>query len=125
MEKEKQSLGSAFHNAFMGLRFIFISERNAKIHLVATILVIIAAIFFKITKFDWLAIVFAIGFVWVSESLNTAIEKITDLASPEYHELARITKDTAAAAVLLASITSAIIGFIVFIPRFIQWISNL
>lgn len=125
MVKEKQSLASAFHNAFMGLRFIFTSERNAKIHLVATVLVIIAGIIFRISVVEWLSIIFAIGFVWVSESLNTAIEKITDLASPEYHELARITKDTAAAAVLLASITSAIVGVIVFLPRFFQWISNL
>ena len=117
MIKEKQTLGSAFHNAFMGVQFIFKTERNARIHLVATVLVCGAGFLLNISALEWMSVIFAVGLVWVSESLNTAIEKITDLASPEYHELARITKDTAAAAVLIASVTSAIIGLIVFLPK--------
>lgn len=125
MIKEKQTLGSAFHNAFMGVKFIFKTERNARIHLVATVLVVGTSFFLHISNLEWIAVILAIGLVWVSESLNTAIEKITDLASPEYHELARITKDTAAAAVLMASITSAIIGLIVFLPKLFSFISSI
>ena len=83
----------------------------------ATVLVCGAGFLLNISALEWMSVIFAVGLVWVSESLNTAIEKITDLASPEYHELARITKDTAAAAVLIASVTSAIIGLIVFLPK--------
>jgi diacylglycerol kinase len=114
-----QSLKDAFKNAFSGISYVFSTQRNAKIHALITILVILLGIFFKLPSIQWVAIVFSIGIVWGFECVNTAIEKLTDLASPEYHILAKVAKDCAAASVLVASITAAAIGLIIFIPKLI------
>lgn len=113
----KQSLLQAFRNAFHGLKFVVTTQRNAQIHLAITILVITAAIAFGVSANEWIAIVIAIGFVWATESINTAIEKLTDLASPGYHTLAKYAKDCAAAAVLISALTAVVIGVIIFLPR--------
>jgi len=115
----KQSLLQAFRNAFHGLKFVVTTQRNAQIHLAITILVITAAIAFGVSANEWIAIVIAIGFVWATESINTAIEKLTDLASPGYHTLAKYAKDCAAAAVLISALTAVVIGVIIFLPRFL------
>ncbi len=119
MHIRNQSLKEAFKNAFSGMRFVLSTQRNAKIHLLITILVLLLGIFFKLSSQQWTAILFSIGIVWAFECVNTAIEQLTDLASPEYHILAKIAKDCAAAAVLSASITAAAIGLIIFIPKLI------
>ena len=116
----KQTLLQAFKNAFHGLKFVFITQRNAQIHLVITIAVLASAIYINITPTEWIALVFAIGFVWATESLNTAIEKLTDLASPGYHTLAKYAKDSAAAAVLISAFTAVVIGAIIFIPYLVS-----
>jgi diacylglycerol kinase (ATP) len=113
------SLIDAFKNAFHGIAYVFKTQRNAKIHTLITILVLLLGIFFKLMPLQWVAIVISIGVVWATECLNTAIEKLTDLASPEYHILAKIAKDCAASSVLVASITAAIVGLIIFIPKLI------
>lgn len=98
---------------------MFTTQRNAKIHTLISILVLLLGIFFKLSPLQWVAITISIGIVWAAECLNTAIEKLTDLASPEYHILAKIAKDCAAASVLVASITAAAVGLIIFIPKLI------
>ena len=122
--KQNQSLRSAFRNAFNGIKYVFVTQRNAKIHLVATLLVILSSIIFKISKIEWILIIFAIGLVWLTECFNTALEKLTDLVSPDYHDLAKFSKDSSAAAVLIAAITSALIGIVVFLPYLIQLIAK-
>jgi diacylglycerol kinase (ATP) len=67
---------------------------------------------------EWCGVVAAIGLVWTAEGLNTALEFLTDLVSPEYHELAGRAKDVAAGAVLSASIAAGVIGAIIFLPKF-------
>lgn len=118
-----QNLRSAFVNAFHGLRYVVTSQRNARIHLLITIIVISLSIFFHLSALEWIAIVFAIGFVWATESVNTGIEKLTDLVSPDYHTLAKYAKDSAAAAVLFASLTAVVIGLIVFLSKIISLFS--
>ncbi len=112
-----QSLKDAFRNAFSGLRFVITTQRNARIHLLITLVVLIAAFLFRISSVEWLIIVLAIGFVWAAEAFNTAIEKLTDLVSPGYHTLAKYAKDCAAAGVLLSAMTALIIGIFIFLPR--------
>ena len=68
----------------------------------------------RIERFEWLAILLVIGIVWTAEFLNTALEVIVDLASPEKHPLARVGKDVGAASVLIAAILAVTIGLIVF-----------
>ena len=106
-----------FSNAFRGMYVAFKATRHAFIHLFATLIVIILGFYFKVSSFEWIALIFAIGFVLVSEIFNTAIEIDIDLTSPEYHPYARDTKDVAAAAVLLSAFVAVIIGLIVFLPK--------
>ncbi len=106
-----------FNNAIRGLWVFWSTTRNLLFHFGATILVIIFGFYFNISDAEWINILFCIGFVIVSEAFNTAIEIDIDLTSPDYHPYARDTKDVAAAAVLLSSIFSAIIGLIIFLPK--------
>ena len=106
-----------FMNAFRGLYVFGKTTRNLYIHIVIAIVVIFFGFYFHVSSFEWLALVFSIGFVIVSEALNTAIEIDIDLTSPEYHPFARDTKDVAAAAVLLSALTAVAIGLIVFLPK--------
>jgi diacylglycerol kinase len=125
MVNKNQSLKEAFVNAFNGVKFVFNTQRNAKLHLFVTILVVLVGIFFNLSLSQWIDIVLVIGLVWAAECMNTAVEKLTDLASPEYHILARIAKDCAAAAVLMTSITAVIVGLLIFIPKLIILINTL
>jgi diacylglycerol kinase len=125
MVNKNQSLKEAFVNAFNGVKFVYNTQRNAKLHLLVTILVVMVGIFFNLSLPQWIDIVLVIGLVWAAECMNTAVEKLTDLASPEYHILARIAKDCAAASVLMTSITAVIVGLLIFIPKLIILINSL
>jgi diacylglycerol kinase len=93
------------------------TQANARIHAAATILVVVAGFVSGISRMEWCAVVGAIGLVFTAEGLNTAIEAVVDLASPERHPLAERAKDVAAGAVLLAALTAALIGLLIFGPR--------
>lgn len=103
--------------AFEGIRYFMRHEPQALIHVLAALSVIIAGIYFKINSTEWMAVIFAIGIVVVAEMLNTAIERLTDMVSPEIHSDAKVVKDIAAGAVLMASMAALAIGFIVFLPK--------
>lgn len=92
-------------------------EAQALMHLVAAVATVVAGFWLEISTNEWIAVIFAIGLVIVAEMLNTAIEKLTDMVSPEIHPKAKVVKDLAAGAVLIASIVSAVIGLIVFMPK--------
>ncbi len=115
-----KNLAASFKNAFRGLISVYSTQRNAKIHLGMTLIVIAVGFLLKISAIEWLAVLFAIGFVWASECFNTALEKLTDLVSPQYNDLAKISKDAAAAGVLIAAISAAAIGLIIFLPKIIS-----
>jgi diacylglycerol kinase (ATP) len=85
---------------------------------VATLAVFAAGFSFRLRGLEWCCVILAIGLVWVAEALNTAIETLTDLASPEMHPLAGRAKDIAAGAVLMASIIAVAVGAVLFGPRF-------
>jgi len=91
-------------------------QHNAWIHAVATVSVLIAGWFFRISSGDWCWIILAISIVWTAEALNTAFEFLADAASPEFHPLVRKAKDVAAGAVLITAVAAVIIGSIVFWP---------
>ena len=102
--------------AFTGIRVMILSQHNAWIHAVATLVVVTLGIFFGLTKAEWCWIVLAIVSVWTAEALNTAFEFLTDVASPEFHPLAAKAKDVAAGAVLITAIGSVLIGILVLGP---------
>jgi diacylglycerol kinase len=106
----------SFKFAFSGFSYMLRTQKNTWIHLAATIAVVGAGFFFQVTPVEWALLIFAIGSVWSAEALNTAIEALTDLCSPNYNSLAKIAKDTAAAAVVFTALAAAIVGLIIFIP---------
>ncbi len=107
----------SFANAFRGIMIILRTQPNIWIQLLSAIVVILLGFAYDISSFEWMALTFAIGFVVVAEGFNSALEVDIDLTSPEYHPYARDTKDIAAGAVLLASITATVIGLIIFVPK--------
>ena len=107
----------SFACAFRGIAALLKSEVHARIHLVATVAVIALGWWFEISAGEWIAVVLAIGLVWVAEALNTAIEYVADLAHPDEHPEVKKLKDLAAAAVLFASVVALVVGLIIFLPR--------
>lgn len=102
-------------HAWRGLR-LFVSQPNARIHCAAAVGVVALAAWLQVTALEWVALVLAIALVMGAEALNTALEYAVDLASPEWHALARDAKDVAAAAVLICSVGAAVVGVLVFGP---------
>jgi diacylglycerol kinase (ATP) len=110
----------AFRHAFRGLGYVLKTQKNAWIHSVATLVVIGLGLWLNLDFQEWVPLVVVIGLVWLSEAFNTAVEVLTDLVSPEPHPMARVAKDTAAAAVLLAALTSVVIGLLVLGPPILE-----
>ncbi|MFA6458955.1 MAG: diacylglycerol kinase family protein [Candidatus Paceibacterota bacterium] len=104
----------SFANAGRGIYVFIRSTPNAWIHFAILAAAVALGFYFDITREEWMMLVFVSGFVIVSEAFNTAIEIDMDLTSPQYHPYARDTKDVAAGAVLISSITALIIGIMIF-----------
>jgi diacylglycerol kinase len=115
----------SFRYAFAGCWYVIRSQRNAWIHALINVCVVILGLWLRLPGRDWAVIVLAIALVWTAEFINTALEAIVDLASPEKNELARRSKDVGAAAVLIAAICSAVIGLLILGPPLWQKISQL
>lgn len=116
-----ESFYHAFHGIWLGLKY----ERNVRIHLASAVVVIILGTWLKVSVLDWALLAIAVGLVLVTEFLNTAIEHLVDLSSEgEYHDLARFSKDTSAAAVLFASIMALLIGCLVFLPKLMLYVHS-
>ena len=106
----------SFGHAFRGLKVLLQTQQNARIHVAATVMVVAAGALFAISPAEWALVALAVASVWAAEALNTAIEFLVDLASPEFHPLAAKAKDVAAGAVLVAAIGSLVVGVLVFGP---------
>jgi diacylglycerol kinase len=107
------ALGYALH----GMRDLFVTQPHAQIHALAALLVIAAGLYWHIAPWEWVSVIICIGLVIALEAVNTAIEYLTDLVSPDIHPLAGKAKDIAAAAVLVAAISAIGVALIVFGPR--------
>lgn len=112
----------SFKYAFNGLKIIFTTETNAIIHLVVGFLVLLLSFYIQIHVFEWIAIIFSIGFVVVTEIINTAIEKLCDFIHPNKNENIKIIKDITAAAVLISVVVAILIGFLVLVPKIIKFL---
>ena len=108
----------SFSYAFQGIKTFFQTQHNAWIHTLASVIVIILGIVVNLSTSEWCWIGLAIALVFITEMLNTAIEFLTDLVSPEYHSKAKKTKDVAAGAVLLATFFAVLLALFIFIPKF-------
>jgi len=106
--------------ALQGLLFMVLHEPNARIHLLATAIVILSGICLHIDRLEWLLIGLCTGFVLSLEAMNTAIERLCDVVQPEWHPAIKKIKDVSAAAVLVASISAAVTGTFIFLPKIID-----
>ena len=109
--------------AFDGIIDLIKSENNAKIHLISTIVVIIVGFKLQFLAIEWLWISLAIAGVWVAELINTAIEKLTDLVSPEINPIAKKVKDYAAGAVLVMAIWAIFVFCLISLPHLWMWLA--
>ncbi len=111
---------NSFKYAINGIVKTIKNERNIKVHIIIMIMAIILGITLRISLFEWEICILLFGAVISMEIINTAIEKAVDLACNEKNELAKISKDVAAGAVLIMAIASAIIGIIIFLPKILN-----
>lgn len=123
-QKDKASGLSArlmsFRHAFRGLGLLIRNEANMKIHLMLTAMVIAAGILLHISFAEWLIIILTIGFVLVAESLNSAVEKLCDIVSPEVDRRIKNIKDMLAAGVLISALAAVIVGLVIFLPHILD-----
>ncbi len=112
-----QRRAAAFGHAFRGVGMALRSELHLQFHAVATAVVLGAGFYFDLRPTEWALVALAVAGVWAAELFNTAIEALTNLASPGYHPLAGRAKDIAAAAVLLAALGALVVGGLVFGPK--------
>ncbi len=115
----RQSLTDAFKNAGAGIVKTSV-ERNFRIELGFLVLVVVLGLFYHISVLEWAVVFVCCALVLGGECLNSSLEAIVDLASPDYHELAGKAKDCAAGAVLVFSLGSLAVGVIIFLPRIAQ-----
>jgi diacylglycerol kinase len=115
--KTKHSLLKSFGFAFEGLKAEITKGRNFRIQIAAGLIATILGFILKLSPEEWLDLVIIITLVLVLELVNTSIEALVDLASPEIQEKAKLAKDVAAATVLVASVGSVAIGVLVFLPK--------
>ena len=112
----------SFGYAFKGIATLFSTQPNAWIHLIALFVVSAAGFFFEINTTEWCLIALTSAAVLSAEAMNTAIEFIVDLVSPQYHDLAGKAKDVAAAAVLITALGAIVVGFLVFFPKIAEFL---
>lgn len=118
----KNSLHKSFQYAFEGISVGIKKERNMKIHCFATVCVIIAGLLFRISTVEWCFCFILFGMILSLELVNTAMEAVVDLVTEERKPLAKLAKDTAAGAVLIAAIMAAVTGCIIFVPKVLNLI---
>jgi diacylglycerol kinase len=112
----------SFFYAGRGIKYCFVQEQNFKIHMLAIAAVITAGFYFSITTTEWMLITGCCMVVVAMEMLNTAMEKMCDLVTKDFHPLIEYIKDISAGAVLVCAAGSAVIGVIIFVPKIIQYL---
>jgi diacylglycerol kinase (ATP) len=111
-----RNLQESFRYALAGLGYALRTQRNTRVHLTVSAVVVALGVWMSLTATQWAVLALTIGSVLVSEMLNTVAETLVDLVSPGYHPLARVIKDVTAGAVLLTSVVSVVVGLLVLGP---------
>lgn len=115
---------AAFGYAFKGLLDLVRNHPHAHLHLIATTMTILAGLNLRFAPWEWMVAILCLGLVWAAEAMNTALEYLTDLVSPEYHPLAGKAKDMAAAGVLCAAIAAFVVGLLLVGPKLWRLVSS-
>ena len=113
---------NSFKYSIEGLIYAFKSEQSMTIHVIACITVIALGFLLKISYFEWLICFILFGLVIATELINSSIEALVDLVSPQKHELAKIAKDTASAAVFVFATVALVSGIIIFLPKILEFL---
>lgn len=116
------NLKESFHYAVSGFAHCFRHERNFRIHLALGIVALLLALVLKVSFTELAILLLIVALVISSEMINTAVENIIDLVSPEYHPLAKVIKDVFAGAVLFVCVTAVLIGIVIFVPYLYQFL---
>lgn len=124
INKKNKSLKDSLYHAYEGICYTVIRERNMHIHIIMALLVILGGAIFQISYEEWLVCLILIALVISLELLNTAIESVVDLITTNDNPLAKVAKDSAAGAVLVSAIISAVIGVVIFLPKILDFISR-
>ena len=111
--------------ALDGIKYVFMTQKNTRIHAGFTVVVFILGWLLKISRIEWITLLLVVGLVWVAEFLNTAVEVMIDIVSPEKNQAAKIGKDVSAGGVLIAAFVSILIGILIFGPRLWQWVMDI
>jgi diacylglycerol kinase (ATP) len=111
----------SFTHAFSGIWSFLKTEHNSWIHLAAAITAAVMGFLLNISNGEWCLVLIAIGLVFISEALNTAIEKMTDILSPGHNENAKKIKDISAGAVLIAAMLAVAVGAVIFVPKMVAF----
>ncbi len=114
----------SFQFAFSGWLYVIRTQKNAWFHALASALVIAVAFWLQLPLLQWAILFLTIGMVWTAEFLNTALESVVDLASPQQNPLAKVGKDVGAAAVLIAAVVAIIIGLLILGPPLLSVIQK-
>lgn len=112
----------SFGFALKGIKWLW-EETHARVHAVATLLVLVLGILLPVTRLEWFVLILCITLVWMAEAFNTALEELTDLVHPERSEQAGRVKDLAAGGVLICSLNAALVGVWIFVPYLIEFFS--
>ena len=110
----------SFKFAFRGLKRLLMEEHNARVHLMAVVFVLVTSFLLKVSQTEFILLLLCIGFVFVAEIFNTAIESMADFVEPEWNDKIGAIKDYAAAAVLVSAMIATIIWLIITVPRLIK-----
>jgi diacylglycerol kinase len=120
MGKFFQSRWMSFSYAIDGFRYVLRTQKNAWIHSLISVLVIILGMWLAISPLNWAVIALTLGLVWLAECVNTAIEIIFDIVNPNFHPLVKIGKDVSAAGVLIAALSAIFVGILIFGPPLLE-----
>jgi diacylglycerol kinase len=110
--------------ALDGVRQVFLTQQNARIHAVATLVVLLAAALLGLSRLEWILLLLVVGFVWAAEIFNTAIEELVDLISTEKTPITKRIKDISAGAVMISVVVSILAGILIFGPKLWTWITG-
>ena len=106
----------SFGYAFSGWRIVLKNEPNTWVHAFVSLAVVVVGTWLRLPARDWAVLLLTMALVWAAEFFNTALEAVVDLASPEEHPLAKVSKDVSAAGVLLSAMTAIVIGLLILGP---------
>ncbi|MFL5947793.1 MAG: diacylglycerol kinase, partial [Gaiellaceae bacterium] len=112
--RRAQNLLESFNFAFEGIIHVLRTQRNMRIHFLAAVIVLVAAVAIGVSRLELIALLLAIAFVFIAEMINSAIEQAIDVATTSFDPLAKLAKDVAAGAVLIATVNAVAVGYLVF-----------